>query len=326
MRPFASLLLIALTALSGCERAAPVAPSTAPTNITIAQYGHVLLYLPLYVANARGYFAEQGLSVTLVSTGGDEKTFAAVASGSAQYGIADPVFTAVAREHGGGGKVIASLVNGVPFWGITYQKDAAAIVGPEQLRGKRIAVYTAPSTNYAVMADTLRQNQVQKATLVQGAFGTLVALLKADRADIAMELEPTVSIAVADGASVVYSLPSRITEFAFTGVMTSDEYLAKNPKQAQGVVNALAKAVESIRNDPASALAVAKAEFPEVTEAVLRSALARLVADNVIPRSVVLSEAAWKNAIDVRRSLGDISGPGSYADNVDMQFATLAIP
>ncbi|MBA4027179.1 MAG: hypothetical protein C0473_02955, partial [Cyanobacteria bacterium DS3.002] len=73
--------------------------------ITIAQFGHVFLYMPLYVAVRKGFFKEEGLDVRLVSTGGDEKTFTAVITGNAQFGVSDPTFTAIARERGQGGKV-----------------------------------------------------------------------------------------------------------------------------------------------------------------------------------------------------------------------------
>src|ERR1700722_10652983 len=116
--------------------------------ITIAQFGHVFLYMPLYVAVDRGFFKEQGLDVKIVSTGGDEKTFTAVSSGNAQFGVSDPVFAAIARERGQGGKVVAGVVGGTPFWIVTYKANIKPIVDPSQLAGLKIAAYTAPSTCY----------------------------------------------------------------------------------------------------------------------------------------------------------------------------------
>ncbi len=46
----------------------------------------------------------------LVSTGGDEKTFTAVSTGNAQFGVSDPIFVAIARQRGQGGKVVAGIV------------------------------------------------------------------------------------------------------------------------------------------------------------------------------------------------------------------------
>lgn len=328
MRKFLSgifLPILSAVLLSACGKSEE--PKTAPQKekVTFAQFGHVFLYLPLYVAKSKGYFDELGLDVSLVSTGGDEKTFAAVASGSAQYGVADPVFTAIAREQGKGGKVIASLVNGVPFWGVAFVRDVKDISAPTDFAGMRIATYPSPSTNYAVMSDTLQNaGKPVKATIVQGAFGSLLAMLKSGQADVAMELEPVTSIAVADGGKVVYSAARQFGDFAFTGITVSDDYLAKNPKQVQSVVNALAKAIAFVRNDFEGALAVAKSEFNDVPEPVLRSALKRVLDDNVIPRSVVLDERAWSKSVDIRKKLGEIKGSATYAENVDMRFAQQA--
>lgn len=175
-------------------------------KVTLAQFGHVFLYMPLYVAVNKGFFKEQGLDVNLVSTGGDEKTFTAVATGNAQFGVSDPLFTAIAREHGQSGKVVAAVVRGVPFWVVTEKKNIGTITKPEQFAGYRIATYTSPSTSYAVMKKILANNgHPVNAKIVEGAFGTLPALLKAGQADMALEIEPVVSIVLKNGGHVVYS-------------------------------------------------------------------------------------------------------------------------
>ena len=100
------------------------ASSAGRKEVTIAQFGHVFLYMPLYVAIRKGFFEKHGLAVKLVSTGGDEKTFTAVATGNAQFGVSDPTFVAIAREHGKGGKVVAAVVRGVPFWVVTLKPES----------------------------------------------------------------------------------------------------------------------------------------------------------------------------------------------------------
>jgi NitT/TauT family transport system substrate-binding protein len=103
--------------LSGCNN------QNSLKEITIAQAGDFFLYAPFYVAVDAKIFEKKGYDVKIISTGGDEKTWAAVLSNSAQFGIADPSFIAISNQNGQPGKVIASIVNGVPFWGITFQDD-----------------------------------------------------------------------------------------------------------------------------------------------------------------------------------------------------------
>ncbi|MGH9549803.1 MAG: ABC transporter substrate-binding protein [Terriglobales bacterium] len=321
------LIQLLLASILLVQAVTPVSaqPPTRLKPITIAQFGHVFLYMPLYVAVKKGFFKEQGLDVKLVSTGGDEKTFTAVVTGNAQFGVSDPTFTAIARERGQGGKVVAAVVRGVPFWVVTFRRDIHKIDDPSGFKGYRIATYTAPSTSYAVMKRVLQNHGKQvDAKIVQGAFGTLLALLKANQADMALDIEPIVSIATHDGAHIVYSPANVLGDFAFTGLTVSDDFLKKNADDVQKAVNALAKAMTYIREDYEGTVAVAKADFPEVSEPVVREALKRLIDQGTIPASPVLSENAWNRAIDLRKEIGDLKSSGSFAENVEMKFAAKA--
>ena len=296
-------------------------------KVTIAQFGHVFLYMPLYVAVDKGFFKDQGLDVKLVSTGGDEKTFTAVSTGNAQFGVSDPTFAAIARERGQGGKVVAGVVRGVPFWVITFNKDLKPFDDPTGFAHHKIAAYTAPSTSYAVLKNTINNNgHPVDAKIVQGAFGTLLALLKANQADMAIEIEPMVSIANHEGAHIVYSPATKLGDFAFTGLTVSDDFYAKHPDEIQAAVNALAKSMSYIQSDFAGALAIAKKEFNEVPEPVLKEALKRLIDQGTIPKSPVLTKDAWDRAVALRKQLGDLKGKGSFEENVDMKFAKNTLP
>ncbi len=320
MQKLITTILVAL-ALAGCTKTEPQAPEAKLTPITIAQFGHVFLYMPLYVAVDKGFFKDEGLNVNLVSTGGDEKTFAAVSSGSAQFGVSDPTFAAIARERGQGGKVVAGVVRGVPFWMISFKDGVKTAKSPTDLAGQRIATYTAPSTSYAVVKKLLQNNgHPVKAKIVEGSFGSLLAMLKAEQADIAQEIEPVVSIATNDGARIVYSPAAELGDFAFTGMTVSDDYHREHPEVIQHAVNALARAMTYIKDDFDGAVAVAQKEFPELSPAIVRSALTRLKEQGTIPPSPMLEEKAWKKAIALRKEIGDIQGAGNYAENVDMKF------
>jgi NitT/TauT family transport system substrate-binding protein len=303
------------------EPTAPVqSAGEAKTAVTIAQFGHVFLYMPLYVAIQKGMFARHGLDVKLVSTGGDEKTFTAVATGNAQFGVSDPTFTAIAREHGQSGKVVAAVVRGVPFWVVTFNSKLGPFTKPQQFQGLRCASFTAPSTSYAVMKKILDQGHADKAQIVQGAFGTLPALLKSGQADVAIEIEPTVSIVTGEGGHVVYSPQKKLGDFAFTGLEVSSSYAKEHPDIVRGCVAALAEAMHYIHDDFDGAVAVATKEFPEVKPEVVKDALSRLRQSHTIPTDPLLPKSAWDAAIALRRELGDLKGAGSYAENVDMSF------
>lgn len=291
-------------------------------KITIAQFGHVFVYLPIYIAKEKGFFKEQGLDVTYVSTGGDEKTWAAVTSGSAQFGVADPTFVAIAREKGDEtGQIIASIIDGVPFWGVS--KKDTKIKNVSDFAGHRVATYPAPSTNFALMDRIVKKHKLDT-RIVQGAFGTLLPIVANERADIAMVLEPTTSLAVKQGYNVVFSYKNLYGDFALTGLSTTKSYISEHRDICQKVVNALQKAYQYAYKDFEGAVAVATQQFPDFDKEALQMGVKRMIDDETIPQTAVLKEKSWNEAISLRRFLGDIKANAPFADNVDNQFAVKA--
>ncbi len=96
----------------------------------------------------------------------------------------DPTFTAIAREKGQAAVVVGTVVAGATYWGVTWNENIHPTKTAIGLKGLRIATYEVPSTNNALMAETLKENRqaVGDARIVQGSYGTLLAMLKAGKA------------------------------------------------------------------------------------------------------------------------------------------------
>ncbi len=298
--------------------------STNKTSVKIAQVGDFFLYAPLYIALDANLFSQVGLEVSIINTGGDEKTWAAVLSGDADFGVGDPTFVAISAAHGRGGKVIASIVNGVPFWGVTWRQDIKPFNTTTDLNGYSVATFPAPSTAYTLQ----RQMFItagKKPNIREGAFGALLTMAKSHRADIALELEPNVSQAVAQGGRVLYSLAEIYGDFAITGLTTSTDYLARSPETAAKVVFALQLALDKLHVDPEGALALLCKRFPEIKPDVAKAALERILKSQIIPQEVSIKPNAWQKAVDLRVSVGDIHTVGEMASYVDNSYADAAL-
>ena len=331
MKAHLALGLIAITlVLSGCKSCCssdPV-PADAKQKITIAQWGQekYLIYLPFYVAQEKGFFKDEGLEVEVKYSGNDDQVFATVLKGEAQFGIGDPVFTAIAREKGAKGKVVASIVDGVAIWGVTNNKDIGTITRPSDLQGLRMGTFPAPSTNYALMQRTITVggDSLAGTTIVQAPIGSQLALLESGSADIAMDLEPGTSIAESKGYRVVYSSPRFYGPFAFTGLTTTDEYIAANKETAQKVVNAIERALVYCHADKAGAIDIASGLFPSLEKDVVARAVARMLDDRSIPQHTAVSEQAWQQAMQIRVDIGDLRALAPTSECVDNSFATKA--
>lgn len=299
--------------------------SNAPKGvrtIKVAQFGDVFIYTPLYLADLKGFFEEEGLKIELVNTGGDDKTYAAVIGGSAVFGIADPVFAAIAQEQGIDGRVVGGIVNGVPFWAIT-KKDIPPITEAQMLQPYSVATFSAPSTAYTVQKKMF-QDAGLKPNIKQGAFGGLIPMLDAGHADIALELEPNVSTAMSNGAKEVYSFTDIYPEFAFTGITTSLKTIENEPELVQRFVNAITKAEEYSHQHPDSAAYYMCKLYPNIDKRIIHNAISRMVKSNALPQNAIISNEAWQKAVEVRYELGDLKSKEQAGKVLDMSFAEKA--
>ncbi|MPM60167.1 hypothetical protein SDC9_107015 [bioreactor metagenome] len=320
MKKVIFLIFAASFILSGCNSCKTKTQSLE--KVQVAQFGEVFIYMPVYLAESKGFFKEEGLEISLTSTGGDDKTFAALISGSATFGIADPTFAAIATEKGQGGKVIASVVNGVPFWGVA-KKDGKVpqIEKAEQLKGFSVATFPSPSTAFSLQTKMFKDAGLEP-NIRQAALGALLPLLENGNADIALELEPNVSTAIKNNnCKVVYSLADVYGDFAITGVTVLESTIKSKPELVQKFVNALQKAETFAHTYPDSAVYYATKKFPDMDKGIVKDAMYRIIESNTLPKSVVISDEAWTKAIELRKEIGDLNSIEIAKSVLDMSFA-----
>jgi NitT/TauT family transport system substrate-binding protein len=268
-----------------------------------------LLYLALYVAKDKGYFANEGLEVRIDTGGGDDKAFAALASGSAHFAQGDPAFVAVARQRGWEGRVIAMAVDRVAIWGIAKNPSIKPFRDPKGFRGLRVATYPSPNTSYVVQQEILQRAGLKEGRdshIVQVAFGTELAALERGQVDIAQTIEPNVSAHEVSGNAVVFSYPEAWGPLAFTGVMTSERLIREEPATVQAFVNAYEKAIAYIHTNRSGALAIAKRRLPDIPDAVLERALNRLITSGSFPKHAAVDPTSWRRLLEIRVRVGDL--------------------
>ena len=288
-------------------------------HVTIAQWGQekYLIYLPIYIAQEKGYFQKHGLDVKLTFNGNDDQVFATVARGDAQFGLGDPIFTAVSRQRGFDGIVTASIVDRVALWGVTKsQKD---YMSPSDFANTTIGTFPRPSTTYTLVKQMIEENKIPGAKIVEIAIGNELALLESGKADVVMLLEPAASIAESRGYYIATSFPKLWGAFAFTGLTTTETYRKTNPDMISSVRSALSDALNLTHEHPSEALVIAKRLFPNLDAKVVENAVGRMLADGTIPSQIDISKDGWLKAVEVRQSIGDLKLGNSYLECIDHQ-------
>lgn len=300
-------------------------PERPLTKITIAEYDEFLLYAPLYVGVSKGYFKEEGLDVTIVPAGGDEKVFAALLSGSAHLGVSDPLFVAIAGEKGQAGRVVSAVLQGVPAWGLTKDPKIAAIKSPVDLKNYSVATYPAPSTNYTLQKRMFKAGGLEP-NIKQIAYGASLAALAAGEVDIILEFEPVASAAELQGAHRVFAMSDYYPDFAITGLTALPQYIDNNPTEVQGAVNALQRGFNFIHasQNEAELISILAARFKNISTATIKVALKYANQVNTFPKHGIVPKRGWDSAVKTRLEVGDLKNITAYEDYVITSFAEKA--
>jgi len=294
-------------------------------KVTITQYGQgkIFLYLPLYIAMEEGYFRENGLDVELTYSGNDDQIAATVTGGYADFGVGDPIFSAIIQARGGNLKTIAILVAKAPFIGYTNKENISEIKDLTALNGLSLSSFPAPSTLYTNLSNLKTEHNLTM-NIRPMAFGSQMAAVKAGEVDIAMDLDPTVAIAESQGFRSVISLGNFLPPQAITGITTREDYIDKHPEIVQKVANALQKAVEVFYRDENIGLRVAKKVFTDIDEQSLKRAVERSRQNAIYPKSLAITEELWQQGILERLNAGDLDAPQPTETATDNTFAIRA--
>lgn len=315
------LISIAATA-AFASLASPVMAQEAKTDVTISQAFQSLLYLPLYVAMDEGLFEEEGLTVTKESAGSGPTALNSVISGSADFSLHGPEWTAIAFEKGAPVKTIANVVNGAAVW-ILADKDFD-YTGPKSFAGQTVVAGMMPTTSTSLFLKLLAENDVSKdsVTLTQVQIGAEPAPFIGGQAPLAVMYEPGVDQAVAEGKKVILSFPKEYGPYAFSTIMARNDVDAG---KAQKFVNGLQKALVMIQEKPAEVVKVAQSEFPNLDPAVVESAVKRMIDDGVYAPSVDITEEAMSTSLGVQIALGNLGSQPDFGAFIDRQFISGAL-
>lgn len=315
------LMRIASVIAAATLLAAPAAADNK--KVVVSQAFQSMLYLPLYVAINEGFFTQQGLELTKETAGAPSVALSAVISGSAQFSIHGPEWTAIAASKGAPVDIIANVVNGAAVW-IATSPDFK-FSGIKDIKGQKVVTGLMPTTSTSLFIKLLKENGMDAKTdveMLQVAIGSEPGPFVAKQADIAVMYEPGLDQVVAKGMKVVYGFPKSYGPYAFSAVTARKDV---DPDTAQRVVNAMEMAMRFMAKNDARTVEIARKEFPTLDPAVVESAVKRMLADGVYPPSVDITADALKVSMDTQIALGNLSAQPDYGTFVVKKFIEPAL-
>jgi NitT/TauT family transport system substrate-binding protein len=289
----------------------------------ISQAFQSLLYLPLYVALDEGLFAKQGLDVSKQTAGAPAIALNAVISGSAQFSLHGPEWTAIAASKGGQLQIVANVVNGAAVWIVTTPDFD--FKGIESLRGQTVVTGTMPTTSTSLFFKLLKEkgiNPGKDIRTIQVPLGSEIGAFLAGQAKVAVMYEPGLDQAALKGMKVVFGFPKEYGPYAFSSISIRKD---ADPDIVQRFVNGMQAALVLIKKDHAKAIEVAKKEFPQLDPAVVEAATKRMMDENVFPENVDITPEALKAGLNTQIFLGNLKEQPDYKTFVAHSYIEKAL-
>lgn len=250
--------VLGLAASLGPKAFAQGAPEKA--KVTLGVGGKPLLYyLPLTIAERKGFFKEQGLEVEVNDFGGGAKSLQALIGGSVD--VVTGAYEHTIRMQAKGQDVVAVTELGrFPAIVIAVKKDKAGqIKSAADFKGLKIGV-TAPGSStaltaqYAMVKAGLKPSDA--AIIGVGSGASAVAAMKKGEIDVISHLDPVIAKLEADG-DIQVLIDTRTeagTRALFGGsnpaatLYTKKDFIEKNPQTTQRLVNAFVKSLKWLQS------------------------------------------------------------------------------
>jgi NitT/TauT family transport system substrate-binding protein len=214
----------------------------------------LLYYLPLTVAEQKGFFKDEGLEVEINDFGGGAKSLQALIGGSVD--VVTGAYEHTLRMQAKGQDIRAVIELGrFPAIVLAVKKEkAASVKSVADLKGMKIGV-TAPGSStyltaqYAMVKSGLKP--ADAAFIAVGGGASAVAAIKKGEIDAISHLDPVIAKLEADG-DIVPLVDTRTeagTRALFGGanpaavVYLKKDFIDRNPQTTQHLVNAFKKAL-----------------------------------------------------------------------------------
>ncbi len=276
--------------------------------LKINEVTHSVFYAPMYLADALGYYEEEGFEVEFTNGGGADNTMAAVLSGSADVGFCGPE-AALYIAIGGSSdspKVFGQLTkrDGSFLVARTPEPDFkwSDLEGKEILAGRKGGV---PAMTFEYVIEELGVN----ASLNYDVdFNYMTAAFESGIADYCTMFEPTASDYEAEGKGyIVASVGEQSGEIPYTCFAAKESYINENPEKIEGLLRAVTKATKFVmENDAATVAEYLAPYFDGTSEESLANSVQAYKDIDAWVANMAMEEAAFTRLQDVIENSGEL--------------------
>ena len=337
MKKAGSYLLAALVligALAGCgakDGGAAKTPSTSTkTPVVLNEVAHSIFYAPMYVAIEKGYFAEEGIDLTLVTGFGADKTMTALLTGEADIGFMGSESTIYTYKEGASDYAVNFAQLTQRAGNFLVSREPIENFSWDMLKGKKVLGGRAGGMPEMVFEYILKKNGIDPAadlSIDQSIdFGSTAAAFSGGQGDFTVEFEPHATSLEAKGDGyVVASLGEDSGFVPYTAFSAKKSYIEENPEVIQSFTNALQKGMNYVQTHSAEEIAkVIQPQFAETDLETITTIVERYAAQETWKSDLIFEEDSFTLLQNILDEAGELEKRVPYEDLVNTDFASKA--
>lgn len=256
LKTTAWLLTVLLLIAAGCTahsagdaqqpgQTGAAAPKTVH-KVRFTEVIHSVFYAPQYVAQAKGYFADEGIDLDTSTAQGSDKGAAALLAGTADIALVGPETTVFiyGQDTPVKVKLFAQMTTGDGSF--LLARKAEPTFQWTDLKGKTVIGWRTGSMPQLAFDSVLKQNGVTGVNYVTNLAAPAIGpAFQGGQGDYLQVFEPTASQLEQAGAGhVVASVGKAFGTLPYTGYIATDKYIADHPDIVQAYTNAILHATQ----------------------------------------------------------------------------------
>lgn len=302
------------------------------TKVTLNEVAHSIFYAPQYVAIEEGYFAEEGLDLTLVTGFGADKVLTALISGEADIGFMGAEASIYAYQEGATDPAVNFAQLTQRAGNFLVAREEMPDFKWEDLKGKKVLGGRKGGMPEMVFEYILKNNGIDPAADLEIDqsidFGSTAAAFTGDSsAAFTVEFEPSATALEKEGAGyVVASLGVDSGYVPYTSYSAKTSFLNENPQVIQSFTTALQKGMDYVQSHTPEEIAqVIAPQFPETDLDTLTIIVTRYYEQDTWKDNLVFEQDSFELLQDILESAGELSERVDYEQLVATEFAKSAV-
>jgi NitT/TauT family transport system substrate-binding protein len=289
-------------------------------HIRMAENFRAVFYAPFYAAQALGFYAREGVEIELVTSSAPGGGPAALVDGSADITWGGPLRVMKAHDEDPASTLVCfcEVVGRDPFF-LVGSGDAQSF-RLEDLARLRFATVSEVPTPWLCLQHDLRERGIDPTKLARITGSTMaenVAALREKRLDVIQVFEPYVSLALRDGAKVLYAASTR-GPTVYTTFLANRAGIERHWNAFAAMTRAIVHMQAWLSTHDGKDLAAAVAPlYPDVERDILTNSFDRYLRGGLWSRSPEVSPQGFARLGESLVSGGYISRAPVYQGCVD---------